>query len=349
MENNRGFQVAVCADTTYGAYELMIQGNATQDATCRAASEGKQALTFFDIGVRENAWTLLGRAEGDADKYGDRPETSFISITAFGVVANQAEKVKKGQLLAICGKISRREFTRRDKTTGEKVEIVASNVVILDESSPKNTNIVGVKSLYEDRNHTQQEAPMACCADAKVTKVGTLQNSQDGTAYLNVTLETAGCIDRAWDLADGTWSKDKEYKEHRLYATLWGKSAENLNGRLAVDNRVCVTGTMSQRVASDGKSIMYGMRIRQLTRFLKPRGIQTDDESAEAADTQPEAPAAPDPEQKKRTRKPAAKKEAASAPESAPEDQPVGEPEDEPVGAPQDAPNGDDEEIKLPF
>jgi len=344
MENNRGYQVAVCADTTYGAYELMIQGNATQNATVRAASEGKQALAFFDIGVRENAWTILGRAEGDANKYSDRPETSFISITAFGVVANQAEKVKKGQLLALCGKISRREFTRRDKTTGEKVEIVASNVIILDETSQKSTNVVGVKTIYEDKNHEQQEALMACCADAKVTKVGALQNIQDGTAYLNLTLETAGCIDRAWDLAEGTWSKEKEYKEHRLYATLWGKSAENLASRLAVDNRVCVTGTMSQRVASDGKSILFGMRIRQLTRFLKPRdGNQTDEGNAEDSNERPEAPAASDSEQKKRTRKPAAKKEAApvSAMEPAPED--------EPLGAPQDASGDDDEEIKLPF
>ena len=344
MENNRGFQVAICADTTYGAYELMIQGNATQDATCRAASEGKQALTFFDIGVNENAWTLLGRAEGDADKYSDRPETKYISIAAFGVVANQAEKVKKGQLLAICGKISRREYTRRDKTTGEKIEIVASNVVNLDETSQKNTSIVGVKSVYEDKNHERQEALIACCADAKVKKVGTLQTSQAGTAYLNITLETAGCIDRAWDLAEGTWSKDKEYKEHRLYATLWGKSAENLNGRLAVDNRVCVTGALSQRVASDGKSILYGMRLRQLTRFMKAKTENQpvgDGEETEAE--QPEAPAAPEAEQKKRTRKPAAKKEAE------PEPVPEPAPEDEPVGAPQDAPNGDDEEITLPF
>lgn len=346
--NSKGFQVAVCADTAYGPYELMLQGNATQDALYFAPSEGKKALAAFDIGVRDNVWTMLGRAEGDIDKYNDRQELPFMGIKSFGYAATGASKVKKGRMVAVAGKISRREFPRKDGTQGEKVELIADTVVDLDESSPRVSNIVGVMTIHTDQNGVQQQSPCACCVDATVKKVGELNHSETGEAYVNLTLETVGCIDRAWDLANKCWKKEKEYKEHRLYATLWGTSAERLVEKLTEGTRVCVSGKMSQRMSNDGKTVFYGMRIWQLSRFLKPKNDTSAQPVAEEApesgdgaeETPATAPAQPAPQ--KRTRKAAAKK---------PEPQPAPEPtaEEYPSGGSSDGGNGEDEELELPF
>jgi single-strand DNA-binding protein len=70
------------------------------------------------------------------DGFGDKKKTYWIAVSCFGKTAELIEKyIKKGDKLCVSGRIRISDYTGKDGTAKQKVEVVAHDIVFL--SSPK--------------------------------------------------------------------------------------------------------------------------------------------------------------------------------------------------------------------
>lgn len=268
-EEKKRFTVALVGDSKYGPYAFHVEGNATNIPEFHAKTEDKKAFATFSIGISDNAWAVLGRAEGDPDLYADREPKNFIDVSAFSVTAERCSQIKKGQKVAVSGKISRATFTRTDGTPGESVRITANHCVILDEEAEPNPRISGLTSVYKGKR-----IPLACCALARVVSVGELQKAKSGDAYIRVSMDTLSPIDRVWALANDAYDKDQVYSVTRVRATIWRAQAIRLQPILKEGQLVCVTGAMDVYHPMDG-GCYYQLNARQVSLLARSKSGQS--------------------------------------------------------------------------
>lgn len=353
MGNNtnetKTYQVAIVGDSKYGPYAFHIEGHATQKPTYIEAKEGKKARCYFGFAVNDNAWRILGKAEGDEDAYSDREDSVFMNVTAFGITAERISKaVDRGTLLMLSGKISHSTFKKRDGSEGEAVLITANHFVVIDEGNNMPASASGVLSLWKGKeNH------MLCGVCGYVKKMGSLQHAQTGENYLRVAIDTTAPVDQTFALANGTYSGDEIYNQKKLFATIWGNRAIRLSTMLQPGMPVMLTGRGTVSPSANGDGMFYRLSANAVTLFRKPKDEdaenETEEEKEQAATQQetpkPEAETAAEvaPKQPKRRGR---KKKEEPAPTPAPQ---VSQEEDDGFSAMPDLDNEGDEELELPF
>lgn len=63
----------------------------------------------------------------------DEKHTDFIPVVCFkGLAENVAKFVRKGNLIAVSGRLSQRDFVRQDGTKGQAIEVIAQTVEFLE-------------------------------------------------------------------------------------------------------------------------------------------------------------------------------------------------------------------------
>ncbi len=348
MENNTNgtngtkYQVAIVGDSKYGAYAFHIEGHATVKPDYTEAKEGKKAFCRFGFAVNDNAWRILGRAEGDENLYSDRKETVFMNVTAFGITAERIYKsVDKGTLLMLSGKISHSVFKKKDGSEGESVLITATPFVVIDEGNNMPAAASGVLATWKGKEHH-----MLCGVCGRIKKVGEIQYGQTGDSYLRISVDTMAPIDLAFALASGTYNKEEIYDQKRLFATIWGNRAIKLKTMLQAGMPIMLTGRGTTTPSANGDGMFYRMSASAVTLFRKPKEEAENEAETEAEvegqDTAPESTAAvPESVSEQPKRRGRRKKEEPTPP---PPSQAQPEEDDEFTGL-----DEEDEELKLPF
>lgn len=336
------YQVAIVGDSKYGSYAFHIEGRATQKPIYTEAKEGKKAYCHFGFAINDNAWRILGKAEGDENAYSDREDNVFMSVTAFGVTAERISKaVDKGALLMLSGKISHSVFKKRDGNEGESVLITANHFVVIDEGNNMPTSASGVLAFWN-----KKENHMLCGVCGYVKKVGEIQCGQTGERYLQVAVDTTVPVDQTFALANGTYSNEEIYNQKRLFTTIWGNRAIKLKTMLQPGMPIMLTGRGTMSPSANGDGMFYRLSANAVTLFRKPKDEGAEDETkkerpatqSEASKPETETAAEAAPEQPKRRTK---KENPASAPQVSQEE------DDDGFSVMHDL--DDEEELELPF
>ena len=115
----------------------VIAGNLTRDPELRYSTGQKQtAICRFTVAVNE--------------RYGDKPKTNYIPITAFGRLAENCDKyLAKGSQCLVKGRISTGSYTNNEGQKVYTTEILADEVKFL-----------GSKSGGGEQAQAQQSAPV---------------------------------------------------------------------------------------------------------------------------------------------------------------------------------------------
>jgi len=101
---------------------VLVGGNLTRDAELRYASNGNARLTFS---------VAMNRSYKDPG--GQLKEiTEYFNIVYWGKLAEAvAPRLKKGQKVAIEGKLSQRRYTTQDGQQRDIIEVSASSVILI--------------------------------------------------------------------------------------------------------------------------------------------------------------------------------------------------------------------------
>lgn len=101
---------------------VILIGRLTKDPDLRRIPSGT-AVVSFTIAVDN-----FGR-----DQHGERRPASFIPCTVFNKQAeNLARFTKKGSNICVEGRLNQREYSRKDGSQAQVVEVIVDNVQFLD-------------------------------------------------------------------------------------------------------------------------------------------------------------------------------------------------------------------------
>jgi single-strand DNA-binding protein len=102
--------------------KVCLIGNLTRDVEKRLTPSGTSVASF---GLATNrSWTVDGQRND---------ETEFHSIVAWSKLADICEQfLKKGSKVYVEGRLSTREWTTKEGQKKQRTEIVADDVIILD-------------------------------------------------------------------------------------------------------------------------------------------------------------------------------------------------------------------------
>lgn len=115
---------------------IVLVGRLTRDPELRRTPTDV-AVASFTLAVDDRVKDVNGQRT-----------TSFIGVTVWN---NQADNVakfcRKGNLVAVDGRIRQRSFERRDGTKGSVIEVVADNVTFLE---PKGDKVIPNEEFIPD-------------------------------------------------------------------------------------------------------------------------------------------------------------------------------------------------------
>lgn len=124
---------------------VVLVGRITKDPEVRQISGNNSAVCNFTIAANRNFKNQQG--EYDAD---------FINCVVFNQVATLMERyVKKGQLLAVQGRIQTRNYEGNDGKRVYVTEVVANNVSFLESRREASSN---ENSSFDNYNEPEQNS-----------------------------------------------------------------------------------------------------------------------------------------------------------------------------------------------
>lgn len=100
-----------------------IHGRAGNDPVRSTTNNGKD-MTRCSIAVNVAGWNA------------ETEETLWVSVLAFGRVADDLERASKGQMVSAMGKLSRGRFTGKDGTERESWSLLADAVLVTASARP---------------------------------------------------------------------------------------------------------------------------------------------------------------------------------------------------------------------
>ncbi len=225
-------------------------------------ADGKKSRLTLSFTSNTNVWELLGRAEGDPDRYKDRQESHVLFGVAFGTAADRLKDMKKSGRCCLTGKISRNVYKDGSGAEREAVSVTIYSVVPVTSLTDAPEYIAGMKT----KTSKGDEQTMLCCVAGEVSYVGELkQGTKD--PYFSFSMKTKGDIARAFAVANG--AKPGE-SSNSVSVTVWGRRAEALSKFVAKGMPLIVTGTVTDR-ENNGKTY-YNMSCRGLTLYPKDKG-----------------------------------------------------------------------------
>jgi single-strand DNA-binding protein len=125
-----------------GSYNrIVLVGNLTRDPEIRYVDGGGKAVTKFALAINRKS------------KTGD--ETMFIDIVAWdrlGEICNQY--LKKGMSALVEGRLVIRDYTNKDGEKRKAIEVVASDMQMLDSKGRGNGEAPGSSSSYSGSRPT---------------------------------------------------------------------------------------------------------------------------------------------------------------------------------------------------
>jgi single-strand DNA-binding protein len=108
---------------------ITIVGNTGKDAEMRYTATGTPVTKFS---VADN---LPPKDKGGESK------PQWFNVTVFGAYAETLNTlIKKGELVAVSGRLEARTYTKVDNSTGVSLDIIASEVKILTPRDPASDN-----------------------------------------------------------------------------------------------------------------------------------------------------------------------------------------------------------------
>lgn len=268
--NSKPFLTASTIKTDKGVpYALQLEGYVASAAPYfKEATEDKKAFLNVRIGLRGPAERLMALADGTYDKdkdYGS--EDDFADLRFYGPLAEKMSKVlTKGRRVVVSGPMKWEEFKRKDGSDARKIVIDVNNAV--DGGSRKagvdptvGDNIAVATMTYTGKDNVTRSIPMAATVSGTVIGAEGLKTKGD-TTYLNFGIKTNMPAEKIVDLANGTYSKDKEYdgKKTIINATMFGKSAQQL-AKVIRNGAVVVVSGATQAHEYDGK-VSYQIKPR---------------------------------------------------------------------------------------
>lgn len=128
--------------------KAMIIGNLTRDPELRSTSGGQSVCSF---GVATNqVWT---------DQQGQRQERAeFHNIVAWGKLAEICNQyLNKGRKVYIEGRLQTRDWEGQDGIKRNRTEIIAENMIMLDRSGGKSSDMAGETPMDGDADEVKKE------------------------------------------------------------------------------------------------------------------------------------------------------------------------------------------------
>ena len=126
-----------------GLNKVLLIGRLGRDPEMRYTPSGRP-VTTFNIGVNRS-WTT---SEGEK-----RTETEWLNIVAWSNLAEICKQyLSKGRLVYIEGRIQNRRWEDSDGNKHSTTEIVASEMVILDEKRDSDQSIPAVEENSQENN-----------------------------------------------------------------------------------------------------------------------------------------------------------------------------------------------------
>ena len=256
-------------------YAIMLEGNVASAAPYfNEKTADKKAFLSVSIGIRGSVERLMARANGTYEKgktYGVIGEDGlekdeFVDLHLFGDLAEKMSKVLvKGRRVVVSGPMKMEDYKRKDGTPAKRLVINVDNIV--DGGSRKDSvdptigdNIAVVTTTYTGKDGVVHNTPMAGTVSGRAYVTNGLQTGGSGVPFFTFGLKTNMPAEKVFDLANGSYSKDKAYDEKKtiINVTVFREGAERLSKVIANGAIVCVAGSIEAR--EYGGNISYQMR-----------------------------------------------------------------------------------------
>ena len=274
-ENRNRYKTRYVGQTIKGMpYAFQLEGYISSAAPYFKAAEGeKGAFLSVSIGLPCPADMLLALANGEYDREKQYTGAEFADMKLFGQRAEKFSSVlNKGRHVVVSGLLKEEDFIRRDGTPAKKLVIEVDNLIDAGSRQDNVEATVGrdisvVTTSYTTKDAVNHTVPMACTLSGTVIGCRGLATGSSGVPYLSFGIKTGMPAEKVYDLANGTYSKDKNYdaKKTIINAVVFRKEAERLSKVLADGAIVVVTGPVEAREYNGNTSYQLQPRLGAVT------------------------------------------------------------------------------------
>ena len=273
---------------------LHVEGNLSRKPEYREGTDGKKSFASFSMGIGRNPYALLGSEEAAA--HPDEP--TFVSVIVFSPEAEFVrDNLDKGSKVAVCGKVQKRTFTRKDGTEGEAVQIIASGIRALScrqtAGSQPDDRVAHTTITYPKRDGTTGTSQLALLVTGTVKSAGQVRevaNNKVRDFKLEMPIEAT----KLEAIVSGKFSKDADYGNYKqMNCTVWGPRAEHLDKVLTVGNTLAISGIPTIREYNGNTYVNFRVRDISVMNWNNAAPAQNSASASSASASVPAAAATP--------------------------------------------------------
>lgn len=285
-------------------YAFQLEGYISSAAPYFKSAEGdKKAFLSVSMGIGCEVELLMALANGTYEKGATYGGGEFVDLHLFGERAEKFSPVlNKGRRVVVSGPIKMEPFTRKDGSAGQRLVVNVDNIV--DGGSfkagiaPTVGKDIAVSTLsYVSKDGVNRNISMACTVSGTVVGCRGLAQGASGTSYLSFGVKTGMSAAKIYDLANGTFSKDKVYDEKKtiINVAVFREVAERLSKIIGNGAIVVLSGPVETRNYNGDTSYQLRPRNDAITVLKYAESGDSADApaagsaAAAAAETAPEA------------------------------------------------------------